>query len=366
MPRHPRLTGKTLALAFALLTVPGAALAQQCVSCWTEQCPDLKPYMKKCEEAPRKPAAPKPGPLARPEEPDCKGGRVEVGGHCCWPGQDYGAGTGQCLGEPQCPESMVKRGSNCVPGCEEGKTLVAGHCCWPGQDWATRAQQCVGEPRCPVGHVSRQGDCRPAPPARKMVRIEGGTYTMGESRRQVTVASFLVDETEVTVGQYAVCVKGGGCRPPQQAGTNMDHPVTEVSWDEAVAYCEWAKARLPTEEEWEWAARGGPAGTTYPWGEEMPGRQLCWDGEGSDLGKGRRKGTCPVGSYPSGNSPQGAKDLAGNVWEWTSTANDAASRVFRGGSWINDSPSLLSAARRQWYPPADRGSVLGFRCARVQ
>ena len=394
MPRNTHLAAMTLVLTLALLTAPSVAPAQECVSCWTEKCPDLKDYMKKCQAPPRKPAAARPAKAPAPaaavptpqKESGCKGGRVDVGGHCCWPGQDFGAGTGQCLGEPQCPESTVKRGSNCLPGCEEGKTLVAGHCCWPGQDWATRAQRCVGEPRCPTGLEFRQGDCRPARPARKMVRLEGGTYAMGQTKQQVTVASFLLDETEVTVEQYGVCTREGACRPAStrvdwpgitealravwsqycNAGKadRQDHPVNCVSWDEAVAYCEWAGARLLTEEEWEWAARGGPAGTTYPWGNGAPADQLCWNG-GNVQRQTKKLGTCAVGAYPSGNSPQEAKDLAGNVLEWTSSAYDESLRVHRGGSWFYPDPPIVSAARRNGDPPGSRHIFLGFRCTRT-
>ena len=349
----------------AVLAAPCGAAAQECVSCWTEKCPDLRGYAKRCEDPSLRPAATKASTAAPPVGSGCKGGRVEVEGHCCWPGQDYGSGSGQCIGEPQCPESTARRGSSCVPGCEVGKTLVAGHCCAPGQDWAARAQQCVGQPACSSGQEFREGGCRSPRPPRKMGRIAGGSFSMEHPSRQVTVAGFLLDETEVTVGQYVACVRAGGCRRLESNGVGQDHPVAEVSWDEAAAFCAWAGSRLPTEEEWEWAARGGPAGTSYPWGNEAPGRQLCWNGEGNDLGKGNRKGTCPVGSYPSGNSPQGVKDLAGNVWEWTSSTYDTSMRVFRGGSWFNDASPNVAAAFRNWFTPGYRNAFLGFRCART-
>ncbi len=197
-----------------------------------------------------------------------------------------------------------------------------------------------------------------------MARLPGGTYTMGETKKTVTVQPFLLDVTEVTVGAYAACVKAGECKAVN-GGAKSDHPVVNVDWNEAVAYCAWAGKRLPTEEEWEWAARGAEKGTTYPWGNEAPGSQLCWGGSGNDRKARGFDATCPVGSYPRGDSPQGVKDLAGNVWEWTSTAYDASSRVGRGGCWRDDVPDFVSAADRGGRAPGYRGNSLGFRCART-
>ncbi len=125
---------------------------------------------------------------------------------------------------------------------------------------------------------------------------------------------------------------------PDAGATRSNHPINCVDWNQANAYCTSVGKRLPTEEDWEYAARG-TAGNEYPWGNTpAPSNQLCWNGTGNDLGQGNRRSTCPVGSYPAGNTPLG---LAGNVWEWTSSgysadysaARDTASRVFRGGGW---------------------------------
>jgi len=213
-----------------------------------------------------------------------------------------------------------------------------------------------------------------------MARIPAGRFSMGSTGRddekpvhQVALASFEMDVTEVTTAQYEACVRAGTC---QAAGTQGEycnagksdrqgHPINCVSWDDATAFCSWAGRRLPTEEEWEYAARGTDS-RTYPWGSGTPGSQLCWNREISG------QGTCAVGSFASGKSPFGVQDMAGNVWEWTSTAycpysgkNCAeAARVDRGGGWLDGSPSLVRASDRHRFARANRSNNLGFRCAR--
>jgi formylglycine-generating enzyme required for sulfatase activity len=209
-----------------------------------------------------------------------------------------------------------------------------------------------------------------------MVQIPGGTFCMGSNDgdedekpvHSVTVDAFELDLTEVTVAQYRACVKAGKCDAPEGSGCNWDesdrddHPVNCVNWDQARTYCGWAGKRLPTEEEWEYTARGTD-GRTYPWGNESPSEQLC----------GKQASTCKVGSFPTGNSPFGVKDMAGNVWEWTDTtycnsyAKNApceVARVVRGGGWGYFIPSNVRAAFRFRYGPSYRLLYLGFRCAR--
>ena len=221
-----------------------------------------------------------------------------------------------------------------------------------------------------------------------MVRIPAGTFLMGATDlfddekppHEVTVAAFEIDLTEVTVAAYRACVDAGRCtvaglitRPacnwdePERG----DHPINCVDWNQATAYCAFVDKRLPTEREWELAARG-PEGRAYAWGDSMPASQLCWDGEGSDLGNGKRKGTCPVQRYPQGASPLGVLDLTGNVWEWTSSAHCVpesercarSERVARGGGWHNFAPPMVRAAFRSKGPMSRRDEYLGFRCAR--
>ncbi len=207
------------------------------------------------------------------------------------------------------------------------------------------------------------------------VFIEGGEFD-GH-----TVASFCLDETEVQVSRYERCMNEGGCTEAGKASgvygeysdskycnrTHDDrslHPMNCVDWHQAQAFCRWdGGKRLPTGWEWEWAARGRDRDWTYPWGEEAPtcDRAVMNEG-GSGCGKDR---TWPVGSKPNGDSRDGVKDMAGNVWEWTGTERGGR-RVLRGGSWLFYRPrSLRGAYRSSGLDPASRYGRVGFRCART-
>jgi eukaryotic-like serine/threonine-protein kinase len=249
-----------------------------------------------------------------------------------------------------------------------------------------------------------------------MVQIPAGTYSMGSDdgdadekpAHQVTVAGFCMDRTEVTVTAYADCVRRANCPPaPVTAegagikeedgefdslfcnGTRADrgqHPINCVDWNQADTYCRAVGKRLPTEEEWEYAARGQD-GRKYPWGNAEPSPSLL-NALGTEcVAMGVRLGrpgwepmydgsdgwetTAPVGSYAAGASPFGVLDMAGNVWEQTSSAysqdygrepaNDR--RVHRGGGWGFGDPSSVRAANRGESEPTYRGADLGFRCA---
>lgn len=219
-------------------------------------------------------------------------------------------------------------------------------------------------------------------PGPKMVFIPGGTFRLDPhlsklKRRVVTVGDFWMDETPVTVVQYLEAVKAGACSPPDDKNKypcsnwevegRENHPVNCIDWYQAEAYAKWAGKRLPTEEEWEWAARGGSEARAYPWGNEPPSDQLCWH----RWGRGKPNSTSPVGSYPKGNSKHGLKDMAGNVWEWTASVHHPyyypalEHRAVKGGSWDECTTTYTHLVRNQESKTPDYGCIfVGFRCVR--
>jgi formylglycine-generating enzyme required for sulfatase activity len=217
-----------------------------------------------------------------------------------------------------------------------------------------------------------------------MVALPGGTFTMGDRKDTVTVQPFCLDVTEVTVAAYTACVKSGLCVPAPTTedwrdirqpnfwdrfcnGHRADrhnHPINCVDWWQSSIYCQAQDQRLPTEEEWEWAARGQAKGRKFPWGDAEPDVQLCWSSF-ADTGRPDKWGTCEVGSFPKGDAPGGIHDLAGGVWEWTSSTSMPGGQpraIDRGGSWHSGEPYVRAASGEQ-VPPAERHSDVGFRCA---
>ena len=226
-----------------------------------------------------------------------------------------------------------------------------------------------------------------------LLYVPAGEFTMGAASSDtqasddekpshtVYLDTFWIDQTEVTNALYAKCVAAGKCQAPPSTGSNTrssyygtsqfaNYPVIKVSWNDAQAYCQWAGGDLPTEAQWEKAARGD-APRTYPWGPETP--------DASRLNFNMNVGdTTEVGKYPSGASFYGALDMAGNVLEWVrdwygsyqssaqrnptgTTSGDA--RALRGGGW-GDAAAFVRASGRNWNFPDGRLDVIGFRCAR--
>ena len=213
------------------------------------------------------------------------------------------------------------------------------------------------------------------------VYVPAGEFEMGSNAydnekpiHTVYLDAFWIDQTEVTNAQYEQCVSDGACGTPWGSHyTNSqysNHPVVYVDWNESVKYCEWAGRRLPTEAEWEKAARGED-GRTYPWGEGIDCDRANYHGCVHD--------TSAVGSYPAGASPYDVLDMAGNVLEWVADwyADDyyenssgdnpkgpesGDHHVERGGSW-GDLGRVVRSANRFLYPPGYYSNELGFRCA---
>ena len=204
----------------------------------------------------------------------------------------------------------------------------------------------------------------------EMVLIPEGEFQMGTPARTnehspaypVYVNGFYIDTHEVTLAQYEEFLKRTGHRPlPEETYTHApapNYPVVNVTWDDAVAYAEWAGKRLPTEAEWEKAARGGFVAQKYPWGNTLP------DGTQSNLGgqEDNHQRSGPVGSYLPNEF--GLYDMLGNVWEWCGDTTDPQHRVLRGNSW-RELPRIAWLTERYLIPyPRQHlvGGSVGFRC----
>jgi formylglycine-generating enzyme required for sulfatase activity len=220
-----------------------------------------------------------------------------------------------------------------------------------------------------------------------LIWIPAGDFAMGSKSGQpdeqpihrVDLNAFYIDKYEVTVSRYARFLQEQRPEQPflwkQAAQRDYDKPVIGVDWYDAQEYCRWAGRRLPTEAEWEKAARGTDQ-RTYPWGNEAPTRAHANAGRTKWIGY---ETLTKVGTQSRGYSPYGVTDLAGNVWEWVADRYDeiyyAASplknpqgpttgplRVLRGGAWNNDAATIRATNRAAYHPGARRNDV-GFRCA---
>jgi formylglycine-generating enzyme required for sulfatase activity len=243
-----------------------------------------------------------------------------------------------------------------------------------------------------------------------MVQVQAGDFRMGTSPAQVadlatklhirseslsaeipqqtiSLPGFYIDQTPVTNADYKRFIDANTSQPvpfldnPVSKSFDWDkdkrtfpvnrgqYPVVLVTWRDANAYCKWAGGRLPTEAEWEKAARGSD-GRVYPWGDE-------WEAGKANTAEGRKGDATPVGEYTTGQSPFGAFDMVGNVWQWTSSLdkpypydpNDGREdlqapgpRIVRGGAWLYGAAFTRTAARNR-FDPDGKSLSIGFRCA---
>lgn len=225
------------------------------------------------------------------------------------------------------------------------------------------------------------------PQGHGMVLIPPGPFLMGPNKRRVVLDGFYIDKTPVTNRQFHLFLQQTGYKPLRDQERFLshwrnrvvpegleEHPVTFVSWHDAKAYAAWAGKSLPTEAQWEKAARGDD-GRKFPWGRESPtNNRANFDR--------RFQGTTEVLQFPDGISPYGCLDMAGNVWEWCEDADEPGfyaqgpefnpsnqrhigehNCVLRGGAWMYDAASL-QLIRRTSQPPAQRQAFAGFRCVR--
>lgn len=267
-----------------------------------------------------------------------------------------------------------------LPACRQGFEAI-------GADAAARDVDAVS--------VATDAPSDPVP-AEKWMLLTGGTFQMGSKSgnaderpvHTVTVPDFELNRTEVTVAQYWECITAGPCTFPDTWDTQQrcywnvggydDYPVNCVNWQQAVAYCAWAGGRLPSEAEWEYAARSGGQDITYPWGNELASCDYAVMQEGAN-GCGAELAWA-VCSKESGNTAQGLCDMAGNVLEWVqdywhdtyvdapddgSAWEDSGSfRLVRGGSYAAGANGMRTTDRGVYFGEVYNNLFLGFRCAR--
>jgi formylglycine-generating enzyme required for sulfatase activity len=258
-----------------------------------------------------------------------------------------------------------------------------------------RPQPTPAPTEAPEATKEGEGEATEAAPAagplfEDMVLIPAGPFTMGQDggkpkngpAHQVDLPAFEIDRFEVTNDEFAQFAEQAGYLTYAEQNDKKSwrdvtegkgsHPVVYVTWNDAVAYCEWAGKRLPTEAEWEKAARGDD-GRAYPWGNEFVA-------ENGNFYEGGVRGTTAVGSYGAGASPYGVEDMAGNVREWVQdyflaypgAAADAdpffgeENRVNRGGGWFDgEEGEVVATYNRNAGPPdISANDDIGFRCAR--
>lgn len=270
------------------------------------------------------------------------------------------------------------QGGGPAPAPSAGDTSAAASAAGPSPS-APASATAAAEPSASAGGDAGAPDAATAPSAPEgMLEIPAGIFLMGATpafgspeerpQHEVAIGRFYLDRTEVTTGAYKKCVADGKCKPTYKTSfcnephtDRDDHPINCVDWHMADAYCTAAGKRLPTEREWEYAARGGSEQRMFSWGEEepTPERACYMHGE-----------SCPVASFAPGAF--GLYDMSGNVWEWTASwfspypgeGAEGSHKVYRGGSWSRRFPKWLRNAVRNRYTPGEHSASLGFRCAK--
>lgn len=307
----------------------------------------------------------------------------------------------------------------CSGGCNAGLTNCGGTCRDLSSDAASCGvcgNVCPGSGECSSGICLEQASCRvEGTPGCGLVEIPTGVFNLGDvessslnalpSQIGVRVSTFAMDASEVTVARFAAFWTGGHPYGPTtvnypsgpvrtdnvvvepsttgfcnwRVAGREGHPINCVTWATAAAFCAWDGGRLPTEAEWEFAARR-TSGAPYPWRTTaLPGDRACWSGS---VG---RTGTCVVGSFLSGSTPDRLNDMAGSVWEWTADwyrpysdsmcwgnshladpmcAVSSGFHSFRGGGWDSNVPGHLRSMSRNPVAVAFTDRSVGFRCAR--
>jgi len=194
----------------------------------------------------------------------------------------------------------------------------------------------------------------------ELVFVPGGEFLYGEDCRPTEEPAFFIDRHEVTNAQFAVFVRetGYAARHWKMASGREEYPAVSVSYGDAAAYAAWAGRAIPTDGQWEKAARGTD-GREYPWGNE-------WVDANAVTPEGGHDDAMPVGSAPGGASPYGALDMVGNVWEWTSSPDDTGWLALRGGAWdARKGKRRSNCTYRSKFPPVRSDRKLGFRCVYV-
>ncbi len=218
---------------------------------------------------------------------------------------------------------------------------------------------------------------RALPASTNTVTLSGGSFQMGANEgdadakpaHTASVNPFKMQRREVTVAEYKKCVDANKCTAPSTStGCNWgkagrgNHPINCVDYYQATKYCQYRGMRLPTEQEWEFAAKA-PDNRVYPWGSATPSNQLCWKGSG----------TCVVGGHPAGRSARGLDDMSGNVAEWTASpfcpyqsgGCTTTTRSVRGGGWSLAVVTELQTSSRAGFNKGVRSASIGFRCAKA-